>query len=228
MVFLDYSAAFDTIDHGILLRKLEFQYGLKGNALKWFISFLQNRHSYVKIHEQLSPGRVVDFGVPQGSVLGPELFALYTQEVHQIVDHYGLKFHVFADDMQVYTVFKGDKNDLLPLYMCLEDIKKWAKLNYLKLNDIKTKYLHVTPGHPQKIISDFCPFQEIATFEQKVKNLGVMIDNKLSFKDQVSKVCQVGFYMLYNFWRIAKKINIPLKIQLVHSCIFISAINNHL
>ena len=210
---------FDTIDHQILIKKLQDQFAIKETALEWFKSFLQNRYFYVKIDEYLSDGRILDCGVPQGSVLGPTLFSLYTQEVHNIVDSYGLHMHMFADDMQIYTVYKGNNSDLSNLTACLNEIKNWSEINFLKLNDAKTKYLHVVPGFSKNVVDNFTPFEKAVVFENVVKNLGFVIDNKLSFSDQVSKVCQFGFYMLHNLYRISSKITIPLKIQLVQSCI---------
>ena len=91
LLFLDFSSAFDTIDHKLLLYKLERFFNIKGTALKWIASFLEDRHFKVKIDNELL-STTVNHGVPQGSVLGPPLFSLYTQEIHEITDSYN--FHM--------------------------------------------------------------------------------------------------------------------------------------
>ena len=221
MTFLDFSAAFDTIDHNILIEKLKKDYFLNGTVLKWFKSYIENRYSYVQIDGSYSDGKLVTCGVPQGTVLGPILFALYTQEVHKIIESYGLMFHMFADDMQIYTVYKGNESDLIPLNNCLNQVKLWANCNYLKLNDNKTKFLRVTSEKPRiKHLDCKLLDLEVTVFEKQVKNLGVIVDQKLSFKSQINKVCQLGYFMLKNLWRISDKISsIELRIQIIHSCI---------
>ena len=137
-----------------------------------------------------------------------------------IIDSYGLQFHMFADDIQIYTVYRENSNTLSTLSSCLNDIKDWSRKNYLKLNDTKTKFMNIAPGLSKTSVLCFSPFNEVVEFEEKVKNLGFILDKKLSLKDQVSRVCQLGFYMLKNLWRISLKLeNIPTKIQLVHSCV---------
>ena len=100
--FLDFSAAFDTINHELLLQKLEFKYGIKGTALMWFESFLKSRMFQVKIKDSVSNRKYLNFGVPQGSVLGPILFCLYVQEIGDIISRHSLRFYIFADNVQIY------------------------------------------------------------------------------------------------------------------------------
>ena len=129
---------------------------------------------------------------------------------------------MFADDMQIYTVYKGKQSELTQFKNCLKDIKVWSAQNYLKLNDTKTKFLMITSDKPRisAVDFDFNLMETKTILENQVKNLGVIIDQKLSLKSQINKVCKFGFYMLKNLWRISSKINdITIKIQLVHSCI---------
>ena len=103
---LDLSAAFDTIDHGVLLDALEHQFGLAGRVLSWFGSYLTNRVQAVKIGQAVSSFIELVFGVPQGSVLGPVLFTLYTASLGAIIRLHGMTFHLYADDTQLYIAFR--------------------------------------------------------------------------------------------------------------------------
>ena len=103
VALLDFSAAYDTISHELLLQKLENLYGISGAVLNWLTTYLNARKLQVKIGDFVSEGESVDYGVPQGSVLGPLLFCLYVQDITKIIEKYGLKFHIYADDIQIYT-----------------------------------------------------------------------------------------------------------------------------
>ena len=87
------SAAFDTVDHDILLGRLQTLFGICGTALSWFSSFLRDRTRTVVINSQRSETSLVTSGVPQGSVLGPILFLLYTADIGLIAEKHGINFH---------------------------------------------------------------------------------------------------------------------------------------
>ena len=106
LAFLDMTAAFETVDHGILLQRLQRSYGITGKALAWFTSYLSGRLQSVRIRDMQSPSCPVPHGVPQGSVLGPLLFILYVAE---IPDRHGLGSHFYTDDVQLYlSCRRGD------------------------------------------------------------------------------------------------------------------------
>ena len=113
LVLLDLSAAFDTVNHSKLLRVLQHRIGLGGTALMWFESYLRERTQAVAIRYSTAPSVELQRGVPQGSVLGPILFTIYTLALGDIVRRHDIKGHFYADDMQLYVSFDIKDN---PLY----------------------------------------------------------------------------------------------------------------
>ena len=98
LALLDLSVAFDMVDHSILLCRLQRSFGLCGSVLTWFGSYLDSRRHHVSVHGEYSDISETKFGVPQGSVLGPILFIVYTADVIRIVERSGLSVQQFADD----------------------------------------------------------------------------------------------------------------------------------
>ena len=220
VALLDFSAAFDTINHDLLVQKLHDQYGIRGTALNWFRSYLSDRWLRVKVQQCISNGRLSNFGVPQGSILGPLLFCLYTQEIHQIISKYGLQYHIFADDIQIYSPLTADCVQMNILKDCLDKIKTWTNRNSLKLNDLKTKFVEIRTRNSYNFLNSFTILNKNFECDSYAKNLGVIIDENLCFNNQINEVCKSGFVFLRQLWRISSKVkSITLKTQLVHSCI---------
>ena len=103
LVALDMSAAFDTVEHSVLITRLENSFGLGGSAIMWIQSYLADRTQYVHIESAYSSNTDCPCGVPQGSVLGPLLFVAYTAPMSSIASDYGVQYHQYADDIQVYV-----------------------------------------------------------------------------------------------------------------------------
>ncbi len=211
LVLLDLSAAFDTIDHEILLDRLNKYYGIEGNALKWFRSFLTNRSQSVIIDDEISEPKSLKYGVPQGSVLGPLLFTAYMAPLKDVIMKHGLRYHCYADDTQIYISFSPNSEEdenraIATLEDAIKDIKVFMVSNKLKLNDEKTEVIFLGTetklgqiNHETVTVgeSDITPVQ-------KVKNLGVIFDKNLSMDDQVKAMCKIGFYHVKNLWKIRK------------------------
>ena len=219
VLFLDFSSAFDTVHHEKLINKLEKQFHIQGTALNWFKDYLSDRTFHVIVDGNLSDGHHLQYGVPQGSVLGPVLFTLYTQELSRIVYKYGLKVHMYADDVQIYLECNEIDSAMLVLKECLNDIMLWAEENCLKLNSSKSKLLAVSTKSNTLSLPLKCNVLN-AQLESVVKNLGFSIDSTLTFSNQINQVCQRGFFLLKNLWRISSKLsNVKIKIQIVKSCL---------
>jgi hypothetical protein len=201
LVLLDLSAAFDTIDHDILLHRLHHVFGIQGTALSWFRSYLTNRFQMVSIDGTLSDPVELCYGVPQGSVLGPILFILYTQPLTHVILNHPVSHMLYADDTQVYKSCNG--NDLPSTILCIEkcvsDIKTWMLSNKLQMNEDKTEVLLVTPKRVAK--SELLPeFMNIngtcVKFCHSLRNLGITLDSTLSLHQHVLNVCRGAFLEL--------------------------------
>ena len=106
---LDMSAAFDTVNHDILLKRLHMSFGICGAALSWISSFVRHRTQTIAVNGKMSDTSLVTCGVLQASVLGPILFMLYTVDVAHIVEMHGINFHSYADDSELYLLAKADE-----------------------------------------------------------------------------------------------------------------------
>jgi hypothetical protein len=206
LIMLDLSAAFDTVNHTILLDRLEKRCGVTGKALQWFMSYLSNRRQMVKIEDSKSEESHLKCGVPQGSSMGPHLFNVYTLPVGDIIRSHGVSCHFYADDKQNYISFKPKdlKPSLTKLRNCIIDVAKWLQENFLQLNGDKT--LFTVFGTPQQL-NKLGPLQfEIGgntiVLSSEVKNLGVIFDQNLNFKSHVSAVSRGAYYQLYNIQKI--------------------------
>lgn len=216
LVLLDFSKAFDTLDHAILYKKLEF-FGLGGNSLEFFRNYLSNRRQRITINSQPSNYVITNRGVPQGSILGPLLFTIYTADFYEYLSNCSI--HQYADDTQVYFSFTFDNlhNALNRINFDLHTISRISKAHNLVLNETKTELL-VFGKDSQTIIEN--PDFEIKINDKKIepkmvcKNLGIYLDVKLRFAKHVNHVIQksYGKLKILNIHKTVLSPNIKLKL----------------
>ena len=194
VMFLDLSAAFDTVDQEKLLKILDEELGIRGTALKWFKSFLQGRTQRVKVKDKYSEEESLDFGVAQGSILGPPLFNAYTRSFPQRMrSSVSYSVEGYADDHQLLKQFSlVFQIEVLVegLENCFNIIDSWMKEYFLKLNATKTNIMIVAPPsiRSQIIINGTFINGKCIRFVDCAKNLGVLLDSELSLTNQVNKV----------------------------------------
>ena len=137
LLMLDLSAAFDTIDHSIMLQRRQQMFGVKAEALDWIRSYLTRRTQRVDVKGAKSEPKVLTYALPQGSVLGPQGYPLYSKPIGNIVRAHGLEYHCYADDSQIYIVIKRSTitDTISPVEACVSDIQQWMEKNLLKLNE---------------------------------------------------------------------------------------------
>ena len=149
-ILIDLSKAFDTIDHKILLQKL-YNYGICGNAHNLMLSYLTNRYQYVKIGNEISDKLLVKYGVPQGSVLGPLLFLLYINDLHNIVNSQAekqrIKIILYADDTNIFISCKSVEDSITLANKILLKINDYMNANFLHINADKSCYMHFPSVH---------------------------------------------------------------------------------
>ena len=199
LVLLDLSAAFDTVYHQILLTRLKCRYGVKGNALAWMRSYLSNRFQYVRVANDCSSKHKLACGVPQGSVLGPILYSMYTAPIADVIKRHGMVFHFYADDTQLYMSFKPV--DVLQskslIERCIQDVQQWMVVNKLKLNGDKSELLVLTARHrPSPPLDSILIGADIIEASKSAKNIGVWLDNVLSMDVQINNICKTAFFHL--------------------------------
>jgi len=217
LLLLDLSAAFDTINHDLLLKKLHRSFGIMETALNWLKSYLSNRTFKVTVNKGSSSQCTLDIGVPQGSILGPLLFILYTKDLESIVSKFGFSVHLYADDTQIYFSFDvhSDNPDLEAIKVCFQEIKQWMLKNFLKLNEDKTELLDIGP-YVSTIKSLNLGSLEINPVGT-AKNLGFLFDHQMNLDAQVNAVSQICFLNQRNLSKIGSKLSYDLKVQMVHS-----------
>ena len=185
-IFIDLQKAFDTVDHDILLKKLD-HYGIRGNANNWIKSYLSNRKQFVSINGFESVLLPVTIGVPQGSVLGPLLFLLYINDLNSCV-RYSIVHH-FADDTNLLTISNSIKKLSRQVNCDLRSLTNWLKANKIALNIKKTEFILFKK--PSAVINDF-PFVKMdgkkISPSRQIKYLGIYIDENLSWKYHITQL----------------------------------------
>ena len=209
IVLLDLSAAFDTVDHKILLDILRWDFGVEGCALKWFKSYLEYRTQYILIDGQASDTFELQSGVPQGSCLGPLCFTVYASSLFKVIKRHLPEGFGYADDTQLLHSFhpndlENETGAFESIQNCVLDINKWMAAHKLKLNNSKTELMFLgTSAQLHKLQSTSIDLGDVTIKSvPEVRNLGVLFDCNLTMENHVNKICKTGYYNLRNLWHI--------------------------
>jgi hypothetical protein len=182
-VYLDFEKAFDRVTHSLLFKKLQC-YGIGGKLLCWFKSYLTNRQQRVVINGLSSKWVPVLSGVPQGSIMGPLLFLLYIDDISSCLKF--SKSMVFADDTKLYMSIDSE-SDCQKLQADLNAIEYWSKTWKMKLNVTKCKILTVTRKRNPVTYNYYMNNEEVERCDN-IRDLGVIINNKLTWCDHVQSI----------------------------------------
>ena len=198
LTLFDLSAAFDTIDHKILLDRLESLYGFCGTALSWFKSHLTGRTQMVTIDNNSSKPPIFCFGVPQGSVLGPVLFILYTIPLSNLIERHSISSQSFADDTELLDSCHPDHLDttLQRMQNCISKVILWMDCNKLKLNDNKTESILIKSD--MIMFSDSAPTSiwvdnSNISFVTHARNLRITISSNTTMDKHVTNICRSAY-----------------------------------
>lgn len=221
LILLDYSKAFDTLEHALLCQKLKY-IGFSPETVLFFASYLEGRQQRVCLNELESSFVQVRQGVPQGSVLGPILFSLYTFDFCKYIKYCSI--HQYADDTQIYYSFYNNNlgdaiskiNEDLNAISCISDAHN------LVLNGKKTEILVFGPKKDQLVADDDFKVSlngEVLKFSTCVKNLGLLLDTNLRFDSYVKKLVQKSYYKLKLLYMNKDILSPDIKLRLCDSLI---------
>ena len=226
LIGLDLSAAFDTISHSILLGRIRDEFGVSGAPLRWLQSYLTDRRHYVKLGRHCSSTVQCTAGVPQGSVLGPILFAAYISPVGQLITSHGVEHHQYADDTQLFLAMRASmiRAGLSTLEACTRDVKRWFAENDLLLNADKSEVMMI--GTPAQLraassVNTVAVADANLTLSSKLKSLGVILDSRLSFDAHVAMVCKTCNYHIWALRHIRRLL--PLDVARMLACSIVGA-----
>jgi hypothetical protein len=227
LVLLDFSRAFDTINTTLLLSKLTY-YGFESTTVKWFTSYLSKRTQFVETRNDgglisVSTALPVDRGVPQGSILGPLLFILYSADIVGSIR--SCNYQLYADDLQLYISFKPDaiKTAIAKLNTDLGHISQWCDKNNLVLNSEKSKFLILGSKNLIKKIANQDPQVYIAGSPlecvTQARNLGLLMDGELRFENHILDIMRNCFYRLKVLYRIRQSLSVDARIKICEALV---------
>ena len=210
LIMLDLSAAFDTVNHHLLLNRLKYRFGVCNKVLAWLESYLTNRTQKVVIQNRdgqkaQSASKPLTQGIPQGSILGPILFNLFVASLGELCTAMRVSFHGYADDTQNYLSFQpvpGSLNNqtecIEKLEKCIDAVRHWMQTNFLKLNENKTEFIILgLPKQLKKVGNINIKIgKDIISNVSAVKNLGMFLDAELKHLIHINKLTSSSFNTL--------------------------------
>ena len=212
LILLDLCAASDTVDHSVLLQRLSDRLNVKGTALNWFESYLSDRTQSVVVSGESSHPVPLSCGIPQGSVLGPILFTVYTLPLGDIIRRYEIYFHLYADDTQLYIFFQPTRSGFIAskslLHQCVAEIRMWMRQNFLKLNSDKTEVILIGTWQQLAKLQDFQAELSLTIGDtcvlpvEKARNLGAIFDSNLNLEAHVNNICCASYFHIRNIGQI--------------------------
>ena len=200
IICLDLSAAFDTVNHSILLEVMENYFGITDIALGWILSYLKNRKFSVHIDSFTSYTKTIHFSVPQGSILGPTLFNCYVSTLMEIIPETGDNFvSEYADDHPLINTFHPENKDISPkLVSNIACIKDWMGRNQLKMNGAKTEFIVFGFRHQvqRNSLKSLNIENTIIKAKSFIKFLGAHLDESLNMKTHIANRTKNALYNL--------------------------------
>ena len=224
MALLDLSAAFDTVDHTILKRRLQMTHGIDGKALEWVASYLSNRTMRVCVDGEYSHDLSWDVSLPQGSQLGPRFYSDYTQPMGRLIRIIELLFSGFADDTQLLKPVTSPADIPSALEHLSNGIRRigtWMYDNKLKLNPDKTEFLIITSqrNQPKYDVQSLALDDEIIARSATARNLGVTIDSELNLENHIANMVKTCYFYIRWLRNIRPYISEAMAKSLVHALV---------
>ena len=184
LLLIDFSKAFDMVDHQILLKKL-YHYGIRGTGLKWLESYLSNRQQFVHVNNTSSKTRSLKFGVPQGSILGPLLFVIYINDMPKV--YKWAKFILYADDANIIITAKNIYEIEEHFKTLSRELHSWVNSNGLLLNVTKTNYMIFANNNASRSLDIEAKYGKRPLVRKKSSRfLGVIIDENLNWREHIT------------------------------------------
>ena len=221
LVLLDLSAAFDTVDHDTLHQVLCRRFGVQGSTMAWFDSYQTNRTQTVQHGTRQSGPHRIDCSVPQGSVLGPQEFTAYTEELARLVHRHHLNQHLYADDTQLIDSVKiiDISASINRLQLCVEEIIRWCASRRLQLNPVKTELIWFGTKTSLKKIEavnlELVVGNDVIKPVSVVRDLGVLFDQELSMKQHINKITSTCFFQLRRLKQVRRILGSKITARLV-------------